>query len=256
MTRIKLKTGAFMPTLGLGTWRMNGRKCISTVSTAIDLGYRHIDTAEMYGNELEVGKAIKVAGIDREQLFITTKVWPHNFQSKDFVKAFEISLRKLDTDYVDLLLLHWPNELVPVKETLGELAKLIDSGKVRAGGVSNFSVEQMEEALDYLDSGIVCNQVRCHYGSVPRDVINYARLHNLVITAYSPLKNGAISEVKILRDMADKYNKTPAQIALRWLIQQGLVTIPKASSFDRLQENFSVTEFSLSQEDIELLGII
>ncbi len=256
MTRIKLKTGAFMPTLGLGTWRMNGRKCISTVSTAIDLGYRHIDTAEMYGNELEVGKAIKVSGIDRDQLFITTKVWPHNFQPKDFIKAFDISLRKLDTDYVDLLLLHWPNDLVPVKETLGQLAKLIDSGKVRAGGVSNFSVGQMEEALDYLDSGIVCNQVRCHHGSVPRDVINFARLHNLAITAYSPLRNGAVSEVKILRDMADKYNKTPAQIALRWLIQQGLVAIPKASSFERLQENLCVTEFSLSQEDIELLGII
>ncbi|WP_369790412.1 aldo/keto reductase [Rouxiella sp. WC2420] len=256
MTRIKLKTGAFMPTLGLGTWRMNGRKCISTVSTAIDLGYRHIDTAEMYGNELEIGKAIKVAGIDRRELFITTKIWPHNFQSKDFIKAFEISLRKLDTDYVDLLLLHWPNDLIPVEETLSAMANLIDSGKVRAGGVSNFSVSQMEDALDFLDSGIVCNQVRCHYGSVPRDIINYAHLHNLVITAYSPLKNGGISEIKILRDMADKYNKTPAQIALRWLIQQGVVVIPKASSFDRLNENLIVTEFSISQEDIEILGVI
>lgn len=243
-----------MPAVGLGTYQLRGRECVEVVSAALDIGYRHIDTAETYGNEAEVGQAVERSAVSRDQIFLTTKVWPHNFQHKEFVASAEQSLRRLKTDYIDLLLLHWPNDEVPLEEPLGALQQLIGEGKVRNGGVSNFSVPQLRDSLRVADSRVVaCNQVKCHPGSVPEDVVRFAADNSIALTAYSPLAKGAVAKQKQVRELAQKYGRTEAQIALRWLSQQGIAVIPKTSKLARLEENLASTDFSLDADDVALL---
>jgi len=243
-----------MPVVGLGTYQLRGNECVDVVQTALAMGYRHIDTAETYSNEAEVGQALASSGVSRESVFVTTKVWPHNFHRKDFLASAEESLRRLRTDYIDLLLLHWPNEEVPLEEPLGALEKLIADGKVRHGGVSNFSGDQMKNSLRIAGPAISCNQVKCHLGTVPADVIRYATDNSIVVTAYSPLARGAVAKQKHLRELSEKYGKSASQIALRWLSQQGVAVIPKTARRERLEENLASSQFSLDAEDVDLLG--
>jgi len=182
-----------MPVVGLGTYQLLGHECVDVVQSALAVGYRHIDTAKTYGNEAQVGQALASSGVPRDSVFVTTKVWPHNFHESDFLRSAEESLRKLRTDYVDLLLLHWPYEEVRLEEPLGALEKLISDGKVRHGGVSNFSVGLMKSSLRIAGPAISCNQVKCHLGAVPTDVIRYATDNSIVVTAYSPLAKGTIA---------------------------------------------------------------
>ncbi|MFM0648560.1 aldo/keto reductase [Paraburkholderia bryophila] len=193
-----------MPVVGLGTYQLRGNECVDVVQTALAMGYRHIDTAETYGNEAEVGQALANSGVPRESVFVTTKVWPHNFHRKDFLASAEESLRRLKMDYVDLLLLHWPNDEVPLEEPLGALEKLIADGKVCHGGVSNFSAGQMKNSLRIAGPAITCNQVKCHLGAVPADVIRFATDNSIVVMAYSPLAKGAVGKQKHLRELAEK----------------------------------------------------
>lgn len=243
-----------MPSIGLGTYNLRDAKCVEIVQKALTLGYRHIDTAGMYGNELEIGKAIELSSVSRNDVFITTKVWPHNFQAPHFVNAVEQSLKYLKTDYLDLVLLHWPRDEIPLEETLGALEKVIKAGKVRHGGVSNFSVTQLDEAVRIAPTAVRCNQVKCHLGALPFGVIQRARELGVAVTAYSPLGQGAVHADERLNQLAEKYQCTSSQVALRWLSQQGIAVIPKTANAHRLQENFLSDHLNLSDDDLAQLG--
>lgn len=256
MNEIVLKNGKPVPVMGLGTWKLNGQNAVSVIQTALDLGYRHIDTAAMYGNECEVGKAIGHSMVDREHIFITSKVWPNNFRKQDFIRSVEKSLRSLSTDYLDLILLHWKNEDISLHEPLDALGELIAQGKVLAGGVSNFDEHDLHDALSYSSELISVNQIKMAYPTFSSPVIDYARAHSVVTTAYSPLNAGAMRTDPVVRRLAEQYDRTPAQITLRWLTQQNIVAIPKSASFDRLNENLNSCNFTLRDADLCALGII
>jgi 2,5-diketo-D-gluconate reductase B len=247
--------GRPMPVLGLGTWQLSGSACERAVRTALDIGYRHIDTAEMYGNESEIGRAVAAGSVPRDKLFITTKIWTNHLRARDVGPTAEASLRKLRTDYVDLLLIHWPNPSVPIGETLGAMQKLAAAGKARAIGVSNFPVALMREAVETLNAPIVCNQVEYHVRLDQRPVLDYARRHRLAVVAYCPLGRGRLVDHPVLSRIGHKHGKTAAQVALRWLIQQpGVAAIPKSASEQNLRTNFEIFDFALDGDDLAAIA--
>jgi 2,5-diketo-D-gluconate reductase B len=247
--------GAKMPALGLGTWQLSGAACEKSVRLALDLGYRHIDTAEMYGNEAEIGRAVAASGVERSSLFITTKIWTNHLRAKDVGPTAETSLRKLRTDYVDLLLIHWPNTTVPLAETLGAMMKLKEAGKARAIGVSNFSVEQMNEALTRHKAPIACNQVEYHLLLDQRPILDYASGHGMAVVAYCPLARGQLTGNSTLAKIGAKHGKTAAQVALRWLVQQpGVAAIPKATREPNLRANLEIFDITLDAADMAELS--
>lgn len=243
--------GRPMPALGLGTWQLSGMACERAVRTALDIGYRHIDTAEMYGNEAEIGRALTAASVPREALFITTKIWTNHLRARDVSPTLDASLRKLRTDYVDLLLIHWPNPSVPVGETLGAMQKLRSAGKASAIGVSNFPVALMREAVEKEKAQIACNQVEYHVRLDQRPVLHYASRHKIAVVAYCPLGRGRLVDHPVLSRIGRKYGKSAAQVALRWLVQQpGVAAIPKSSSERNLRANFDIFGFALDRDDL------
>lgn len=240
-----------IPALGFGTWQLTGEKCVNGVKTALDIGYRHIDTAQIYENEAQVGQAIAESPISREEIFLTTKIWISHFRKQDVLDSFEESLKKLKTEYVDLLLIHWPNPEVELDETLGAMKMLQEQGKVKAIGVSNFPVALMRQAGEELGYDIACNQVEYHALLKQDIILDYAVKNEMAITAYSPLARGKLGENDVLARIAAKHGKSAGQIALRWLIQQKNVTaIPKASSKNHIRQNFEIFDFELDQHDI------
>ncbi|MFP9062487.1 aldo/keto reductase [Natrialbaceae archaeon A-chndr2] len=247
--------GEAVPAIGLGTYRLRGSECRETVQTALEIGYRHIDTAEFYENQAEIGTAIDTATVPREDLFVTTKVWKTNLEAESVHRSVKNSLEALDLEYVDLLLIHWPNEAVPVEETLEVMNHLQAEGLVRYVGVSNFSVTQLEEAIAASRTPILTNQVE-YNPYVDRDaLLEYCRNQDVLLTAYSPLAKGDVLEDETLVEIGDRYGKSPAQVALRWLVQQeGVVAIPKASSRDHLEANLDVFDFKLSREEMAQVG--
>ena len=254
MISIPLPGGRGMPALGLGTWQLRGGACERAVRTALELGYRHIDTAEMYGNEAEVGAAIRAAGVDRADLFITTKVWPDHFRAPALRRAAEDSLRRLGTDHVDLLLLHWPNPAIPLAEPIGALDALHDEGKALAIGVSNFDAALLKEAQALARAPIACDQVRMHVQSPQRELLAHARSQGIAVTAYSPLGQGGLRDHPTLARIGARHGRTAAQVALRWILQhEGVAAIPKASGEKHLRENLDV--FSWSLDDAEMAEI-
>jgi 2,5-diketo-D-gluconate reductase B len=242
--------GASMPVLGFGTWQLTGDDCVRAVRTALGIGYRHIDTAQAYGNEAEVGRALAGSGIPRDELFLTTKVWMDNLAAPQVKASVEESLRKLGTDHVDLLLQHWPSQDVPIAESLGAMAELQKAGKVRAFGVSNFPVALMREAVEQLGFDVACNQVEYHALLSQRPVLDYARAHGIVVTAYSPLARGKLLNDPTLTRIGEKHGKSASQVALRWLVEQpGVAAIPKASSERNARRNFEIFDFRLDEDD-------
>ena len=240
--------GCSIPALGLGTWNMRGSKCEKSVRKAIELGYRHIDTAVFYENEKSVGKAID--DFLRDELFITTKVWKDKLRYEDFKRSAEGSLNRLDTNYVDLLLIHWPNEEVPIGETIKAMNELVEEGKVRYIGVSNFSQDQLNRARESSSEPIVTNQVKYHVGMDRSSLLHYCRENDLFLTAYSPLGQGEILNRGELSNIAAKYDKSPGQVALKWLIgQDNVLAIPKASSESHLRENIELFDWQLEEGD-------
>lgn len=243
--------GQPMPALGFGTFRLEGEACRRMVATAIDLGYRHIDTAQIYGNEAEVGAAIAASGIDRAALFVTTKLWVTNARRQDALSSTAASLDKLRTDYVDLLLIHWPRIEAPLAETLGAMAELKAQGRVRHIGVSNFTVPLMRQAAEEIGADIACNQVEYHPYLSQRPVLDYARTRGIAVTAYSPVARGRVADDPALAGIAARHGKTPSQVALRWLIEQpGVAAIPKTATPERAAENLSIFDFELTAEDM------
>jgi 2,5-diketo-D-gluconate reductase B len=241
--------GEAVPSLGLGTYRLTGEECTKAVERALALGYRHIDTAQMYGNEAEVGRGIRNSRVDREEVFLVTKVWPSDFSHDRVIGTTRESLRKLRTNYIDLLLMHWPSQSVPLDETLGAMRELQEEGSIRHIGVSNFSPSMVKEATLY--AGIFCNQVEYHPYKGQDKLLEQAKELDYLLTAYQPISRGEILDDATLRKIGEAHGKSPAQVALRWLIQQeNVAAIPKARSEDHLKNNLDVFDFQLSDEEM------
>jgi len=242
--------GMEVPEIGFGTYRMHGNECEQAVRMALDLGYRHIDTAQMYKNEREIGEAMNISNVPREDIFLSTKIWHTNLEADDVLQTTEESLRQMDTPYVDLLMIHWPNDQYDLRKTIESMLVLRDQGKAMNIGVSNFPLSMLKHVNDEIRAPIFCNQVEFHPFIDQLDMLDYVIDNDIMLTAYAPLAQGKVNTSDELRDIADKYGKTAAQIALRWLIEQGnVVAIPKASSKDHIEQNIDIFDFYLEDED-------
>jgi 2,5-diketo-D-gluconate reductase B len=242
--------GARIPLLGLGTWDLRGRACARIVEQALRLGYRHIDTAEMYGNESEVGEGLRTSGVKRGEVFITTKIWPSHFAPREFERAAKESLARLRLAEVDLLLLHWPNPQIPLSETLGALCKVKRMGLARHIGVSNFTVRMIEESFELTDEPLVCNQIEMHPFLDQSKVMAACRRRGMAIVAYSPIARGGVKHDRLLAQIGRPYGKTAVQVSLRFLVQQGVVAIPRTSRVERLSENLEIFDFVLTEPEM------
>lgn len=239
-----------VPEIGLGTYSLIGKQGEQIIKMALNLGYRHIDTAQDYKNEREVGNAIKQSHVKQDELFITTKVDVNNLDPDKLLKSAERSLLDLDLDYVDLLLIHWPNPEVDIEKTIEAMLSFRDQGKALNIGVSNFPMKLLKEVNEELAAPIFCNQVEYHPLLGQFDLLDYASEEDLLVTAYSPLGQGLMLKNPLLIELGEKYGKSPAQISLRWLVEQEqVVVIPKASSKKHLEENLDIYDFILEDDD-------
>ncbi len=253
-----LQTGAKMPVLGLGTWKLTGADCVNAVKSALELGYAHIDTAEIYKNEVEVGKGIAASEVSRKKIFLTSKLWPDHFSYNAVFAACRASLKRLGTEYLDLYLMHWPNDRVPMKETLRALNELAASDLVRHVGVSNFSVRLWEEAQAVSEIPLVTNQVECHPLFRQDKLLAHSEKTGCVLTCYSPLGRGADLVHPVIIKIAEKQHKTPAQVCLRWQLNRSgqTVVIPKGTSQAHLQENLGIFDWNLFPADVKKISAI
>lgn len=244
------RCGDEVPKLGLGTWQMDVETAYGSVSTALDLGYRHIDTAQAYENERGVGRAIRDANVDREELFLTTKVNPTHRTAEDIVRSTEESLTRLRVDRVDLLLIHWPNPLADLETVMDGLNEVRDAGLTRHIGVSNFGKDRLDRARDLSDAPIFTNQVLFHPWWPQRELLSYCQENEIILTAYSPLATGGALDDDLLSDLGERYDKSAAQVALRWSTQhRNVMTIPKSASRTHQIENLDIFDFMLTREE-------
>jgi len=247
--------GATVPALGLGTWELRGDACTRAVDRALGLGYRHIDTAQGYANEAEVGAGMRRSGVPREEIFLTTKVRPRHFRRDDLLRSTEESLAALGVDDVDLLLLHWPNPEVPLEETLGALHEARGRGLARHVGVSNFPPSLLLRSL--AAGPTLTNQVEYHPFLAQEKLLALAEAHDFLITAYSPVARGRVFDDPTLRAIGERHGKDPAQVALRWLLQQPrVVAIPKAASPAHQAGNLDVFDFELDDEEMRRISAL
>jgi diketogulonate reductase-like aldo/keto reductase len=246
--------GAKIPAIGLGTWELRGRTCSRIVEQALRLGYRHIDTAQIYENEREVGEGLRASGVRRDEVFVTTKVWTSHFAPNDLERSAKESLARLRLTDVDLLLLHWPNSQIPLTETLGALARAKQLGLARHIGVSNFTVALIEEAAAACAGPLVCDQVEYHPYLDQTKVKDACARHGMALVAYSPVAKGRIKNDRALARIGERYRKSAAQVCLRWLVQQNASAIPRTSKLERLSENINVFDFELSDEDMSQIS--
>ncbi len=246
-----LNNGVKMPWMGLGVFKVTeGEEVIQSVKAAIKNGYISIDTAAIYGNEEGVGQAIKESGVPREELFITTKLWNSEQGYESTLAAFETSMNKLGLDYLDLYLIHWPGK-DKYKETWKAFEKLYKDGRVRAIGVSNFLVHHLEDLLSSAEIKPMVNQVEFHPHLTQKELLAFCKNEGIQLEAWSPLKQGQLLSEPVLEDLAHKYNKSVAQVILRWDLQHGVVTIPKSIKEHRIIENANIFDFELSAEDMD-----
>jgi diketogulonate reductase-like aldo/keto reductase len=248
--------GARIPLIGLGTWDLRGRTCVEMVSAALKLGYRHVDTGAAYDNEREVGEGLRASGVKRDEVHVTTKVWHDQLRAADFERSAEASLKRLGLDTIDLLLIHWPNASVPLRETIGVLNKVKRRGLTRHIGVSNFTVELVEEAVKLSQEPLTTNQIELHVYLDQSKIIAACRRHGIAITAYSPIARGKGEGDKVLEKIAAAHGKTWAQVCLRWLVQQQIIAIPRTSRRERLNENLDVFDFALSAQEMAAISVL
>lgn len=247
---VKLTNGVGMPYFGLGVFKTNeGTSVENSVKWALEAGYRHIDTAAIYKNERGVGNAVKASGIPRKDLFITTKAWNDNQRKGTVIKGFEESLELLQTDYVDLYLIHWPVE-EKYTATWKVMEDIYNSGKARAIGVSNFLQHHLEDIFKIAEIMPMVNQVECHPYLVQQPLIDFCQKHDIVYEAWSPIMRGAVNDIPLFIELSEKYKKSPVQLVLRWDLQKGIVTIPKSVHKERIEHNADIFDFELSAEDI------
>ncbi len=249
----KLNNGVEMPYFGLGVFQVDdGSKIIEVVNHALEAGYRHIDTASLYGNEKGVGEAIRTSGIKREDIFVTSKVWNSDQRSDNVYNAFNRSMERLGFDYLDLYLIHWPVE-GKYKNTWKVLEKLYHKKRIKAIGVSNFMVHHLEDLLTTVEIVPMVNQVEFHPYLINQPLLDFCKKHNIQHEAWSPLMQGNVVKVNELVALGEKYNKTPVQIVLRWNLQKGVVTIPKSSQKNRIISNADIFNFEISKEDMKFI---
>ena len=242
--------GANIPLLGLGTWDIRGAVCTRIVEQAIRLGYRHVDTAAAYENEREVGEGVKNSGVPRDQIFVTTKVWYTHLSPADFLRSARESLVKLKLDYVDLLLIHWPNESIPLDQTIAALCKAKRDGMTKNIGISNFTTALINEAVQYATEPIAANQIELHPYLDQSRVIEACKSNGIAVTAYSPIARGKTGGDPVLEKIGRAHKKSEAQVCLRYLIQQGIIAIPRTSKVERLSENAEIFDFELSPAEM------
>ncbi len=252
-TKVKLNNGVEMPIFGLGTYlTRRGKETQEAVVHALEAGYRHIDTAKIYGNEKDVGEGIRKSGIPREDIFITTKLWNSDHGYDRTVAACERSLKTLGLSYVDLYLIHWPVEGLR-NDTWKAMERLLNEGKCRAIGVSNYMICHLEELLDNSSTIPAVNQVEFHPYLYQKDLLEFCQSHDIQLESYSPLTKGEKLNDPRLVAIASKYSKSPAQVLIRWVLQRGIVVIPKSSRKERIYENADVFDFEISREDMKAL---
>ncbi len=248
-----LNNGLEMPYFGLGVWQSkDGQEVIDAVQYALDAGYRAIDTAAIYQNEEGVGQAIAQSAIPREEIFVTSKVWNDDQRSGDIIKAFDTTMNKLGFEYLDLYLIHWAVE-GKYKDTWKVLEELYQSGRVKAIGVSNFLQHHLEDLLEDAEVVPMINQMEFHPRLIQQELIDFCKSQGIQYEAWSPLMQGKIFEIELLRQLAGKYGKSVAQIALRWNLQKGVVTIPKSVKKERIVANAAIFDFEIDAEDIEAI---
>ncbi len=253
---VTLHNGVTIPQLGFGTYLIPNEQVADAIKHALDAGYRHIDTAQYYKNESGIGEALKASGINREDLFITTKVWNSHHGYEQTLEAFEESLERLKLDYIDLYLVHWPcPKFDKYVETYKALETLYKEGKVRAIGVCNFDIEHLERLFAECEIKPMINQVECHPYFQQKEMKRFCREHQIHFESWSPLYRGEeVLEEPIIKELAKKHGKTPAQIILRWHLQEGSIVIPKSVHPERIRKNIDVFDFTLSDEDMELIA--
>ncbi len=273
MVTMKIKRlfdGEKIPVLGLGTWEVGGmsqpdysqdEEVVKAWRAALEMGYTHIDTAEMYGGgHTEELVAQTIAGFEREDLFINSKVWETNLLYDDVLKAFEGSLRRLQTDYLDLYLIHWPNDDIPMESTFRALNELVETERLRYVGVSNFNLNQLKKAQELSSTPLATNQVPYSLKNrkyANNGVLAYCQESDILLTAYTPIEKGSLKSHGLLQSIAAKYAATPIQIALSWLIRQpGVITIPQSVNIEHLKDNLESVEIELTDEDFERINQI
>lgn len=256
-----LSNGVNIPCVGFGTWQTpNGETAINSVLEAMKCGYRHIDTAACYGNEESVGKAIKLSRINREELFVTSKLWNTDQGYESTLKAFDKTIKDLGLDYLDLYLIHWPvvkehkeDWKEAICETWKAFEKLYSEGKIRAIGVSNFKPHHLKVIFENCNIKPMVNQIELHPSHNQDETVKFCRNNNILVEAWGPLSTGRIFKVKEMQDIANKYNKSIAQITLRWHIQNEILPLPKSVTPSRIKENSMIFDFELLKEDMELI---
>ena len=258
----RLANGVDIPCLGFGTWQTpDGDVAVSSVRCAIEAGYRHIDTAQAYGNEGSVGQGIRESGVARKDLFITTKLWNRNHSYELALSTFDESMKKLGLDYLDLFLIHWPNPIAfrdhwqqANAESWKAMEKLYEESRIRAIGVSNFRPHHLEALAQTANVKPMVNQIRLCPGDTQDEVVDYCRKQGMLLEAYSPLGVGRIFEVPEMQKLAEKYGRSIAQVCIRWSLQRGYLPLPKSVTPSRIQENLRVFDFELEAADVQLIA--
>lgn len=248
---------AKLPALGFGTYKLYGQDAANAVDTALNAGYTHVDTAQVYENEEGVGDGIRKSGIARDKVFLTTKVWRDSFAQERVQESIDESLMRLQTDYVDLLLVHWPFPEKPIGWMVEQIMKARDAGKTRYVGVSNFTVAQMKEAMAVSGGAILCNQVEYHPYLSQKPVLDYVRAEGIALTAYSPVARGDVFKDKMLAEIGAQYGKNAGQVTLRWHMQQdNVAAIPKSGTAENIRSNIEIFDFELSADDMKRIGAL
>ncbi|WP_310832613.1 aldo/keto reductase [Paenibacillus pedocola] len=248
-----LNNGVHMPWFGLGTYKAEGAEVAKAVATALELGYRSIDTAAVYGNEEEVGQSIAASGVARDSLFVTTKVWNTDQGYDTTLRAFETSCKKLGLDVIDLYLIHWPGQTL-YKDTWRALERLYEEGRVRAIGVSNFQIHHLEELKKESSLVPAVNQVELHPRFIQKELHDYCVQHQIQIEAWAPLMKGRLQENELLQGIAGKHGKTVSQVILRWGLQNSIVIIPKSVTASRIKENSEIFDFELTADEVSAIS--
>lgn len=250
---IKLRSGIFMPQLGFGTAELTGEEGRRSIEEALEVGYRHIDTADFYGNHREIGAAIQASELSREDIFVTSKVWHDSLRKQEVIDAGHRFQEELQSEYIDLLLVHWPNSEVPIQETLEGFAALRDEGVISAMGVSNFTVPHLQKALQ-AEAPIECNQVEFHPTFRQNELHEFCRKNGIAVTAYAPLGHGDDLDVLEVKEIAEKHGASSAQVIVSWLLHCGILAIPKARDPKYIEENFQARHVELDKEDMQKMA--
>lgn len=239
-----------IPSVGFGTWQLQGSECEHSVSTALEVGYRHIDTAERYENHKEVGRAIKSSNIARDKLFITSKVWKDSLHTMEVMDECQRALEELQLEYLDLYLIHWPNQWVRLTETIDGLNRLQEKGLIKGYGASNFTIHHLQDALD-AKAKIVNNQVEFHPSLNQKELKKFCDEHKIRLTAYSPIAQGEDLGIPLVQELSRKYSQSPSQIILSWLLSKNIVVIPRSSKKERIIDNLGALKLKMEESDLE-----